>query len=298
MLRDCTLLAGKDYQAVGDLGIDQTSNAVLTLHLGHPQAGLNMRGTELLKAVFYGGRYYNIGGRAPRSSEANPSGDNAFDLNGAFAMHALVNWQDYGRDSLKREARSGLLNSLLGYEFVSPGLALACWRDNTDAFPSVPGATPSDHTLAVWRMPVQAYLADFEQTLPPDIFTWDLVDTSNSIAIESKGVVLQPGDHILALSPWIAMRLTSTDAEVTPNLVLAQDTIDTAQQRIWVDIYNWQSGAFDEVAAGRDVITGGRMRSAVRGPYISPSGDIRYRIRVREDTATLTSVGSTVSVRP
>jgi hypothetical protein len=297
-LNACVALAGKDYQAIGDIAPGASADATLNMHVGHAQPGMNWRGLEILKSAFFGGRYYNLNGRSTRSSEPFSPGDYPFDLNGPFDMHALVNWHNFGADTVLRDARTGLVASLLGFEYVSPGLTLACWRDNmgTGNSVTIEDAVAADEHLYLWRVPVQPFLADFPQTLPPDVFVWDLVDSTSSAAFTSQGLTLTPGDHVIAVSPWFNMRLNGTNARVTPNLVLLQELGTGPMTGVALDIFDWKKGEFVAVAADGTIEGNAPISTGLSGDYVSSSGDVRYRIRVRETLAILSRVATTVDV--
>ncbi len=295
-LKDCVALAGKDYQAIGNIAPGASAAATLTMRVNHAQGGMNWRGLEILKSALFGGRYYNLNGRSGRASDPPADGENPFDLNGPFAMHALVNWQNFGQDAVLRDARTGLVSALLGYEYVSPGLTLACWRDSmgADSGVTINDAVPSDEHLYFWRVPVRSFLADFPQRLPAEIFTWDLVDSSSSAAFTSAGLTLTPGDHVIAVSPWFNFRLTGTSARVRPNMILSRELGTGRMPGISLDVFDWRRREFTPAAPDGTIEGNALLSTALQGDFVSPSGEVRYRIRVRETTAILSRVATTV----
>jgi hypothetical protein len=295
-LEACTLVVGKDYQAIGEIAAGQSVKASALMHLGHPQSAMNLRGAEILRAVYYRGRYYGITNRSnPESAPPQAGSDYPFDLNGAPAVNALVNWQVFDRNDLLQEARYGLVAGVLGLEYVSPGATLGCWVRTPVSAISTEGAQYTDQTLLLWRLPVQSYLADRAQTLPPDIFQWDIADSSASVSFQSAGLVMQPGDHIISLRPWFETRLTRiSDPVISLDMTLAASDIIDVNTTAAVDIFDWDKREFVQVAASIETLS---TATEISGPYISASGDMRLRVRVRDEEVTLSKISPRITLR-
>jgi hypothetical protein len=136
-LRACTLMAGSDYHAIGDIAPGQSAKQFVSLVVNHPQTGLNLHGAELLQAIYYRGRYYGISSRSnPESAAPSTTSDFPFDLNGAPSVFALVNWRTFERNTLDEEATRGLVASLMGLEYSGTGVQLGCWSSS----PGLPAA--------------------------------------------------------------------------------------------------------------------------------------------------------------
>ena len=293
-LRACTLMAGSDYHAIGDIAPGQTAKQFVSLVVNHPQTGLNLHGAELLQAIYYRGRYYGISSRAnPESAAPSTTSDFPFDLNGAPSVFALVNWRTFERNTLDEEATRGLVASLMGLEYSGNGVQLGCWASSAGLAATVDNGAYTDHTLHVWRLPVQSFLVNVEQTLPPELFTWDIADTSASVSLESGGAVLQPGDHIFSLSPWLDTRMTQTNVTVLLDLQNSLTELAPPEQRTGVDLYDWQARQFVELAESLDMLD---KDAGVQGAFISASGEMRVRLRVRNEQITISRIAPTVRV--
>ena len=105
-------------------------------------------------------RFISLSCSSPESAPPAANGDYPFDLNGAPAVNALVNWQVFDRNELLQEARYGLVASILGLEYVSPGVTLGCWSSKPETDFTVENAQYTDQTLLLWRLPVQTHLVD------------------------------------------------------------------------------------------------------------------------------------------
>jgi len=293
-LRDCTLLAGRNYRALGDIQPNQTIDAAVPLHTAHPQIHLRMRSTSL-RSPDYAGRYY---GSAMQVSppESSPAADEPapFDLNGAPLTAALVDWMNYDDDRQRKEARNGLIADFFDRDYTLPGALLSCWSDSAPAGPSLVAAT-TDQTLSLWQLSPRPFLIDAPQTIPADLFTIDLVDSNDRAAIERTGLQLAPGAHLLRLQPWLPLRRTQS-----VRATLALDLRLTPEERTDVDAeastaaWNWRHGRFEEIAP---TIADLGSLPPLADDYVSAEGGIRLRLAVRGGRVTIVRAAPTVTYK-
>jgi hypothetical protein len=295
-LTDCTALVGKDYQAIGGIAPGATMESVVVLRIGHPASARNLRGLTSHNASAYGGRYFNANSSSERASEA-PTSDNApFDQNGASLQDALVNWQTFDPNSLTQEARTTLIMSALGAESAPAGLSVACWRTKpraSDRELAIDNAYEVDQHLTLWRVPVEPHQPAINDELGPTYFTWDILDSTSSAAFDDEGLTLQPGDHLLALTPWIDTRLSSQQVTLT-FIADLRSGLSSGGWEADVDCFDWEKGEFVALST----VNGGAItaRDTQTGALIAPNGEIRLRFRVRQDAMTLFSLVPTVKI--
>jgi hypothetical protein len=303
--KNCVMMSGKDYQAIGDINAGETLKSKVELRLGHPQTAMNLRNSELLRGVFYRGRYYGITSSAnpassvPTITTADPY---PFDLNGAPILNALVNWQEYDRDVLTREAQHGLVSQMLGLEYVGVGVYLGCWLPQKTIDVNVTNADNIDRSLIVWRAPVKTHLVEKMQVLPPDVFTWDVIGSTSSASFSNEGLSLEPGEHLIGLSPWFDMRMTSIEADFVFDLKFSTGSNHSDLRNASVYVYDWNKRAFAPVPIESEELSLNsadisRKPAARSGAYISPSGEMRLKIAVQDEPVTLTRVSAGVTTK-
>ncbi len=299
LLQDCVLVVGKDYQVLGDIGIDQRMKVAISLLLNASQPAMNLRAARLGKERYYKGFYTNRNIRSARNSSAPTAapGTNTrlpFDLNGDPITNALVNWKESNRDDLNWQAEYGLVYNLLGEERLGAGAHIACWNlPNTSAI-ALAGAGYTDRTLHVWRMPVQTLLATPGTRLPSDAFTWNVINSSSLASFDDQGMILEHGQHIIAFSPWLPVRSTGNTVELVLQTAFNPSTPLPALRATQLSLFNWRTQRYQKVVTSADILRG---RDMVRGPFLSASGEVRLRIDVNGDPISLTDLGASVQVR-
>ena len=299
-LKDCVLVVGKDYQVIGDLAVDQRTNSTLALLLGASQPLMNLRAAHLGKERYYKGFYTNRNIRSGRSSSV-PSNSTAatntrlpFDLNGDPITNALVNWKESNRDDLNWQAEYGLIYNLLGEERLSVGAHVVCWGLPNVSAIELAGADYTDRTLHIWRVPVRGVLAGAGVQLPPDLFGWNIINSSALVSFDDQGMILEHGQHIIGFSPWLSVRSTSNEAEILLQSAFAPSTPLPAQRALQVALFNWHTQRFQRVVSSGDDLHG---RDVFRGPFISAAGEVRIRVDVNGDPVNLTDLALSVQVR-
>jgi hypothetical protein len=146
----------------------------------------------------------------------------------------------------------------------------------------------------VWRVPVESHLIEAGEALPPDVFTWNVVTTNSSSELNDNGLSLEPGQHLIALSPWLDLRTTQPDATVALNL-----EFDTASSSLpglrdtSVALYNWQTREFDQVIDSADDTA---AQNAHTGPYLSPAGQIVMKLAPASESITLSRLATAVEI--
>jgi len=303
-LKDCVLIVGKDYQVLGDLPPNGRLSGQVLLLLGQPQPGMNLRNARLGKDRYYRGFYTTRNIRAARNSGPPNSNTTAstrlpFDLNGDPITNGLVNWKESNRDDLSWQAEYGMVYSLLGEERLSVGAHVACWGDGANAVANanqvqLPNAGYTDRSLQIWRMPVQPYLAQPATQLPPDVFSWNLINSNGVASFDDQGLILEQGQHIVGFTPWLPIRTTSNNAEITIDTLFSANTTLPAQKATQIHAYNWRTQRYQMIVENADMLT---SNAVFRGPYLSPSGEVRLRIDVNGDQINLTNLAVSIVVR-
>jgi len=217
-----------------------------------------------------------------------------FEQNSPPIADALVNWQDFSDEPVRQDAQFGLVAAILGAESIGPGAYLGCWewRDTTGV--GIDGAGYTDRALRLWRLPVEQHLVQAGQVLPPDVFAWNIVATNSSSELNDNGLAMEAGEHIVALTPWLDMRTTSTMSQIALNIQLndASTSLNALRQTsIW--LFNWQTRTFDQVVADASQTT---TQNTHTGPYLSPSGQIVMKFVCNADSLTLSRLATSVEV--
>ncbi|MCX6019690.1 MAG: hypothetical protein NTZ50_14540 [Chloroflexi bacterium] len=292
-LHDCTLLAGRSYHSIGTLTPSQSITAVVQLQVGHPQTRLNLRGSDLARNIPYNGRYLSSAGEtSPPESSESPAEPAPFELNGAPLTDAVVNWQQYEPNTQHKIARQLLIEALLGTEFTPAGLSIACWSNTSAPQITIDDAQTNDETLLLWRTPLQPYLIDATQDVPPDLYEWDLTNSDSAARIDRYGLTLEPGTHIVNLDPWLPLRRTrNTKASMHLDLRLIPESRTDITVTATVDAWDWQRSHFQEVAPTLDSLA---LLPTLGDEFVAPNGDIRLRLHVRNGQVTLTHIAPTV----
>jgi len=299
-LRACVLIAGRDYQAIGDLAEGQTASVRLNLLAGHPHSLLPLRAINNTRERLTGETALfsrTIRGRVSQRASAKPT-PRVWDMRYPFEQvaqpigDALVHWQDFGDDLTRKEAQFGLVAAVLGADSIGPGVYLGCWEQNDASGLRVADADYTDQTLRLWRLPVAQHLASAGQPLPAEIFTWHVAATSGSVDLWNNGLTLQRGEHLLLLAPWFDLRTVSSNAQIALNLAFdtaSSSTEGPARASAW--LFNWQTRVFDQVATSLADISAQHVHT---GPYLAPDGRILIKISVPSDSVTLSQLAPTV----
>lgn len=291
---DCTLLVGRNYRAVGDLPVGRTVEAAVPLRTAHPQVQYIDYSVGPPRTQTFAGRYYGSAAEtSPPESEAVDDEPAPLDLNGPPLTDALVNWVDYRDDRQRKEARSGLVMSLLDRSHTMPGAVLGCWTNDPSSVPAIADAAATHQTLSLWRLSLQPYLIDRPQTMPADVYELEVADSSSDASFTRDGLSLAQGEHILLLQPWLSVRRARdvrASAQLDLRLVAEQRTdIDAAAA---VAAWNWRVRAFVEIASD---ITALQNISALGDDFISADGGIRLRISARGGRITVTRAAPTIT---
>jgi hypothetical protein len=298
----CVLMAGKDYQSIGDLPANGGSAAVkLNLLINHPQSLIDLRSmNDARDRLFIGRTFGNSFNRTAPPASSSPSSasttDFPFEQNGAPITDAMVNWHDFGEAGAQQEAYFGLIASVFGSESVGAGVFVGCWetRDTTSAV--IDGADYTDGAARIWRVPVKGHVAGNGESLPPEVFAWNVVATSSNSELNDDGMLFDPGEHILSLSPWFDLRTSAVTATVALNLEFnvnassLQGLRDTS-----IALYNWQTRAYDRVI---DQADDSASQNVVAGPYVSPSGQVMMKLSVNSESITLNRIAPRVEMTP
>ncbi len=295
-LTDCTLVVGKDFHVVGNIGPHQQVRASAELLLGRPQMGFIMPENPLLPSSPGLGTPSlgsSFGRGAPSSAPILEPGS-PFDLSGASLSDELLNWRDYHGDRLKEQAERNLVSAVfdLPDATLGNGAFLACWVDYDRSGVTVPGAQYTDHGLRIWHLPVRPFLVDSGVALPSEVFQWSVLSTSSTLSIDDSGLDMDIGDHIIGLSPWLNLR-TSGPVHVSLLVDTSLDTPLSALQATSVWLYDWNKQQFTQVIAHLDEPN---ALGHLTGAYLSPSGELRARFDVRDDQITLINIQALVEV--
>jgi len=300
-LRDCVLIAGQDYQAIGDLTAGQTTNVRLGLLAGHPHSLLPLRTINNTRERLTGGPLFlsrMIRGKVSQRASTKPA-PTAWDARYPFEQvaqpigDALVHWQDFNDDLTRQEARFGLVAAVIGADSIGPGVYLGCWASDDVSGLRVTDADYTDQTLRLWRLPVSQHLAAADQPLPTEIFAWSVAATTGGVDLWNNGLTLQRGEHLLLLAPWFDLRTVSRDARIALNVEFdnASSSLDGLQSAsIW--LFNWQTREFDQVAVDLVNIT---AQNEHAGPYLAPDGRILLKVSVPGDSVTLSRLATTAT---
>ena len=292
-LRDCVLLAGKDYQVIGNIAPHERVKAEVQLLLGRPEMGFAIPSSRLI-STGYASSLGTTFGRSAYSSAALQSYRSPFDMDGSSLAESILNWRNYRDDRLQEQAERGLVTAVfndpdtrIGY-----GANLACWENQDDLDVQVPNANYTDRGLRIWRLPLRPYLAGPGAALPPDAFQWSVLSSSSVIGVDENGMDMQVGAHIIGLTPWFSMR-ASSPVSITLSVSTGPNTSLPALRSASIWLYDWKALQFTQVITNFSTST---VDAQVSGAYLSPSGEIRARVDVGEDQLTLTNIQAAIRV--
>ena len=292
-LKECTLFAGHDYQVLGDLPARGSLDANVTLFLGKPQPAMNLRNARLGRDRYYRGPYYYRSLRsgrasAPPSTNTSSSSNSTppFDLQGDLTTSGMVNWKDFGRNSLTQEAEHGLVFSTLGDERIGVGAYVSCWTDAPTSSIIVSHAEYTDRSVLIWQVPVQGGLAEADMWLPPDIFAWDIVASSSSVGFIDEGLALEAGQHIIDISPWMDLRAANSVISLTLETNF-ESTPMGALQDAALYAFDWRAQQYVPLAQSLRELMNTEVFS---GAFLSPAGSIRLRLDVKGEMVTMSDL--------
>jgi hypothetical protein len=302
-LQGCALVIGRDYQAIGNLNIGERKTVKINMVSAHAQSLISLRNINNIRERFMSGRdfAYSTVVRTPKSSSSSAARANStssldrfpFEQNGPPVTDALVNWQTF-TDPLPQDAAVGLVATVFGTESIGSGAYVGCWEMRDTSRTEIDTAEYTDQALRIWRVPVQSHLVQAGESLPADVFAWSILSTSASSELNDSGLLLEPGTHMLALTPWFEMRLGRQTPLVALNLTF--DTSSSFQiglEQTRISLYNWETREYVEVVANADELA---RQNVAAGPYVSPAGQIIARIEVGEESINLSRVATTVEM--
>lgn len=300
-LRACVLIAGRDYQAIGDLAAGKTAEVRLSLLAGHPHSLLPLRAINNTRERLTGGPLFlsrAIRGKVAQRTSARPA-PTAWDMRYPFEQiaqpigDALVHWQSFRDEPARQEAQFGLVAGVFGADSIGAGVYLGCWADDDVSGLRVANADYTDQTLRLWRLPVAQHLAAVDQPLPAEIFAWNVVATTGGVDLWNNGLTLQRGEHLLLLTPWFDLRTVSRNARIALNIEF--DNASSALEGLQIagiQLFNWQTRVFDQVAV--DLVNIAAQNEHV-GAYLAPDGRILIKISVPGDSVTLSRIATTAT---
>lgn len=293
-LKDCVLIVGKDYHAFGDLGPNAHVPVEVRLVLKKPELAIMLPASRV-ETTGYVSSLGTSAGHGTMSSSFPAASRFPFDMDGASLAEIMLNWRDFQDNSLAELAERGLITSVYNNPATSAGhgVSLACWENNDRIGAEVADASYTDHGLRIWRLPVHPFLAGPGTVLPPDVFTLDIASSSSTVSLDANGLTLQPGDHILSLTPWLSTR-AGGDVNVTLSAATDANSATSALRASSIALYDWSTLKFTEVITS---MAESPIDMNLQGAYMSPSGDMRVRVSVRGDDVILTNLQAAVSVR-
>ena len=265
-LSDCVLLANGDQQVFaqsfspGDkltvgLQLKERRNRAILYPASDrlPQNGFSGRGSTF------------IGSSSLRVGKLYASGSNLMD--------ALISWRVFPAQRLNDRDRE-LLSTALGdvRAQIGSGLTFACWEDAEHANVRTAGAALTDRGLRIWNVPVQPALASQGQSLAPDIYNWNVAYSASSISAGLTDMRVDSGSHIFSFSPWLPVRLSSSQARVNVRFEFGSATPRTALRNSTVFFYDWSKREFVKARA----LVGATIDEvSASGAIVSPTGEVR-----------------------
>lgn len=295
ILNDCVLIAGKDYHAIGSIAPNAHVRTDVKLLLGKPQMSLVLSPSRVT-TTGYVSSLGMTAGHGASSSTVPAISRSPFDMDGASLAQITLNWRDYQDNRLAEQAERGLVTAIFNYPSASAGngVSLACWESTDRAGVQVADASYTDRGLRIWRLPVHSYLAAPSTTLPADAFRWSVTSSSSAVSLDQNGLTMQPGEHIIAMTPWMNVR-ASGNATVILDFSATTNGTSSALRNSFVSLYDWNAQQFTRVITSTAVAPPG-MR--VSGAYVSPTGEIRLRVSVRDDDILMTAIQTGVIFAP
>ena len=110
--------------------------------------------------------------------------------------------------------------------------------------------------------------------------------------LSQNGLSMDPGEHILAISPWMGVR-TTANVGISLTLATGINSSLAALRNTTVSVYDWHAQQFTRVITGLNTTP---AEVSISGAYTSPSGEIHVRVDVVDDQITLTNIATRVHV--
>jgi len=287
------LIACKYYQVIGNLAANARLNAQVQLFMERPLLTFVMPPNKLPNTGYASSLGMTFG-RSGTASTRILSYRSAFDTNGASLAEAILNWRRFDNDRLTEQAERGLLLSIYNNPDVSlgNGVSIACWENQDRVGVEVIGADYTNRGLRIWRLPTQTYLAKPGTLLQANEFEWSVLSSSSIIALDTNGMDMDAGTHLLSFTPWINTRATG-NAEVSIKVSTSVNTSFSALRGSSLWLYDWSALKFTQVIT---TLAGSDVSARVTGAYLSPAGDLRARLDVSEEQITLTNIQADVRI--
>jgi hypothetical protein len=137
---------------------------------------------------------------------------------------------------------------------------------------------------------VHPFLAGPSTVLPPDMFSWSVTSSSSGVSLDQNGLTMQPGEHIIAMTPWLNVRASGKVA-VTLGIAASSSTSAAALRNSSVSIFDWGTQQFTRVITSMAVAP---PNLSLSGAFLSPAGELRVRVSVRDDDILMTNVQTAV----
>lgn len=302
-LQDCVLLAGRNHQVLtfGDLEPQRAASARITLTTGHPQPLVDLsaiRFSQIPGWVLRPGAWTApVVPLAPAPPQPPTTGERTpFDRSFPPLHTLLVAWQSYERDRLQFFARLGLVVWLFSDEGIVPGSYVACWSAAPAPATLTEASNVTDRSLHLWRVHPQPSTVQPGQVLPPELFTWDVKPLSGTVAVRSAGLVLNPGEYVIALESWLPLHTVDADVSLAPGLHFdSAETPLSALQDASLAIYDWGKQTFE--LAATDLSTTDPDRAHYTGRYLSTDGRALLKLVVRQSPVVLSAIKPTFEIR-
>jgi hypothetical protein len=291
--QNCVLFVGKDYKVIGDLSPNQRLKVETRLVFGRPQMGLAIPPSRRPNTG-YASSLGTTFGRSGNTSNQPQYYHAPFDMDGASLAEAILNWRDWHDDRLSEQAERGLVTTVFNDPDARAGYGvnLACWLAQSGLDVQVNNADYIDQSLRIWHLPVRPFLAGPGSVLPADAFVWHVLSSSSSVALGENGLDMEVGDHIISLTPWLSTRASgpvnvSLNVEANPNTPM-QAVLNSS---VW--LYDWKTLQFTQVPSGLSISD---AETETTGTYLSPAGELRVRVDVREEPITLVNIQAEVQM--
>ena len=292
-LKNCVFFVGKDYNVIGNIAPNEHLKVDSPLLFGRPQMGFAIPYSRLT-ATGYASSLGTTFGHSDYASSAPQSYHSPFDMDGSSLAESILNWRDYRDDRLQEQAERGLVTAIF-YDpdaRVGYGVNLACWEAQDRLGIQVNDASYTDQGLRIWHLPVRPFLARSGTVLPADAFVWNVLSSSSNVAMDENGLDMEVGDHIISFTPWLSTR-ASGPVSVTLNVEANPNTPMPTLLGSSIWLYDWKTLQFTQVPAGISI---SNEETETSGAYLSPAGELRMRVNVREGPMTLTNIQAKVQV--
>jgi hypothetical protein len=293
VLVDCVLIVGKDYHAIGNMAPNAHVQTDVNLVLNKPQMAMIIPPGQVIPTG-YVSSFGTTTGRSSRFSAAPTYSRSPFDMDGASLSEILLNWRDFTADHLQEEAERSLLTSIYNNPDASigNGANLACWENLDRVGAQVAGALYTDRGLRIWHLQVRSFLTGKGTILPPDAFTWSVLSSSSSVALDQSGLTMQPGAHIFGFTPWLSIRNTG-NVDVSLEIDANTNSSVAALHGTSFSLYDWSTQSFTSVITS---VVSSQTQIEVSGSFLSPSGEMRVRADVTQDEFNLTNIQSVIRI--